>query len=351
MITRATEKQIQIFKAITRIHQNIGTQLDLGAVSQIVVEELAAIVSCVGCAMLIIEGEIAKILAERGFAEEMLNEKEFNADMPAIKYILDTKQSICRSEAKGSIACGCLPVGRPMKSLICTPIVVKDQVRAIIHIDSPNANAFDDQDVHFIKLLAEEISIAWELSSLYTQIKTLSIKDSATGCYNRKQLDEDLNAELVRAKRYERSLSLLMIDIDWLKEYNDFHGPIKGNELLQKIVGIFKNDVRSIDKVYRHDGEEFVILLPETAREKALSVAKRLQKLVEQKPFEGETESQPNKKITVSIGAASYPWDGNTKKELLESAETALAQAKQSGRNCVVELSGVDSSRAKLPRL
>ena len=163
MITRATEKQIQIFKAITRIHQSIGAQLALRAISQIVIEELATIVSCAGCAMLLIEGETAKILAERGFAE-MLNEKEFSSDMPAIKFILDTKQSICRSVAKGSIACGCVPVGRPMKSLVCSPIVVGDQVRAIIHIDSPNANAFDDQDVHFVNLLAEEMSIAWELS-------------------------------------------------------------------------------------------------------------------------------------------------------------------------------------------
>ena len=93
--------------------------------------------------------------------------------------------------------------------------------------------------------------------------------------------------------------------------------------------------VRDTDKVYRYGGEVFVIMLPETDQEKALLVANRIQKAVEQKQFAGQKESQPDGELTVSIGVASYPWDGNSKNELLESADTALRHAKRSGRNCV----------------
>lgn len=163
--------------------------------------------------------------------------------------------------------------------------------------------------------------------------ETLSTKDGLTGCFNRKKLDEDMKVELARASRYENPISLLMIDIDWFKKYNDFHGQAKGDELLTKIASIFMDNARAVDRVYRYGGEKFIVLLPETDKVQALSSAKRLQALVEKATFEGEKESQPDEKVTVSIGVVSFPWDATFQDELLKIVHSALCKAKQGGQN------------------
>lgn len=334
MADNKTEKQLRILAAVTKIHRSVGANLELEKIGRILVEELVQIVGCTGCAILLIEGSKVKILAERGFST-MLGEEEFSSDMPAIKYIADAKQSIHTGDIVNSPAASCIPAGCSMNSLICTPIVVKDQVEGIVHLDSPDRNAFDEEDLHFVELLTTEISVAIERSLLYSQVKSLSIRDGLTGCFNRRKFDEDIEVETARAVRYQRTLSLFMIDIDWFKKYNDSHGHSKGDTLLKKIAGIFTNEVRVVDSVYRYGGEEFVVLLPETDTEKALPVARRLREIVEQEQFEGEEQSQPNKKVTISIGVASFRSDADGKDELLKSADSALYRAKESGRNRV----------------
>ena len=320
--------------AITRLQYSIGLKSKLEEVARILVEELVNIVGCSGCAMLLIEGSKVRILAEKGFPE-MLEQQEFSTDVPAIEYMASTKQCICTGDSADGSAFHFLPARCSMKSLMCAPVVVSDKVKGIVCLDSTEENAFDKDDLRFVQLLAKGMSIAMERSFLHSQVKVLTTEDSLTGCHNRRKFEADLEEEIARAKRYERPLSFLMIDIDWFKKYNDIHGHSKGDELLKEIAKLFVGKVRDTDKVYRYGGEVFVIMLPETDQEKALLVANRIQKAVEQKQFAGQKESQPDGELTVSIGVASYPWDGNSKNELLESADTALRHAKRSGRNCV----------------
>jgi diguanylate cyclase (GGDEF)-like protein len=164
---------------------------------------------------------------------------------------------------------------------------------------------------------------------------TDAITDDLTKSYNRRKLKEDLKEELERAERYNNNLSVLMIDIDWFKEYNDFHGHQKGDELLIKLVNTISHNIRFSDKLYRYGGEEFVVLLPETSEEEAKEVAEKLRGKIVEKKFLGEEESQPTKNITVSIGIASYPKDGHSSSKLIEIADKALYNAKSSGKNTV----------------
>lgn len=340
MADEGKEKQFGMLSAITRIHNSIGANLELEEISRIVVEELISIVGCAGCAILLMEGDQVRILAEQGFSK-MLGEGEFSVDSPIIKYVVDTKQSIYTGDVANSPAVDRVPIGYYAKSFISTPVMINEQVRAIIDLDSPDENAFDEEDLGFVELMAKEMSIAMERSFLQSQVQVLTIKDCLTGCFNRRKFDEDLEVEVARAKRYHRPLSFLMVVVDWFKKYNDFHGRTKGDELLKKIAAIFISNVRSVDKIYRYGGEEFVILLPETTENNAQHVARRLKKTIEQIYFEGEQESQPNKKVTVSIEIAGYPWDGEGKDELLKSMAFALYRAKQLGRKRHVVLEKV----------
>jgi diguanylate cyclase (GGDEF)-like protein len=150
----------------------------------------------------------------------------------------------------------------------------------------------------------------------------LSILDGLTGIYNRRYLDEVLRREIERAKRYSQAVSLLMLDIDDFKQYNDTHGHQAGDEILKKLANFLVEVVRATDMVFRYGGEEFVVLLPQTFKQGAVEVAKRMINL--------ERQSIP---VTISIGLASYPEDATDKDDLIAKSDAALYQAKQLGKD------------------
>jgi diguanylate cyclase (GGDEF)-like protein len=332
MVSKNKESQFKILSAIAKIHSSIGANAELEEISRLVVEELTRIVKCAGCAVLLIEGDKIRILARRG-SSKMLGEEDVGVVTPAMKHVADSKECLHTGDIAKGPAVGRVPEGSSAKSLIYAPVIINDQVRGLIDLDSPDKDAFGEEDCHFVQLMAKGMAIALERFYLHSQVQILTIRDSVTGCFNRNKLDEDLEDEVARSRRYHRPLSFLMIAVDFFEKYTDVHGKPKGDELLKEMAAIFTRSVRNIDKVYRYGLDEFVILLPETTEENALLVARRLKNTIEQEPFEGEQESQPEKKITLSMGVASYPWDGEGKDELLKSASSALRRAQKSRRS------------------
>ncbi len=140
----------------------------------------------------------------------------------------------------------------------------------------------------------------------------------------------------MRDERHKHPVSLIIMDIDNFKKYNDTHGHPQGDEVLRRLCKILKKTVRRTDIVARYGGEEFVIILPETDRDNALIVAEKLRQEIEKTPFPNE-ETQPNGKITVSVGVATYPVDANSKTNLIDVTDNALYEAKDGGRNRVVQ--------------
>ena len=334
MAETITKDELKRLRAITRIHHSVGAILDPEEVSRVLVRELSEVVSCDGCALLLIEGKGVKVMAERGFSKT-LGQVDFTADMPAIQHMLDTKKSIFTGDVANSPAAECIPTGCQVKSLICVPIMVKGEVKGILHLDALDKDAFDEEDLNLTELLAEEVSITIERSFIYSEVLDLSIRDGLTGCFNRRKFDVDIAADIADARQHGEALSLLMMDIDWFKKYNDFHGHLEGDILLKKLTTTLIRNIRPLDRVYRYGGEEFSVLLPATERGNAFLVARRLQQAVELEPFEGENQSQPGRRVTVSIGVAAFPTDAKDRDSLVQAADAALYQAKQSGRNRV----------------
>lgn len=153
----------------------------------------------------------------------------------------------------------------------------------------------------------------------------LSILDGLTGVYNHRYLHEVLDRELMRARRYPQSLSLVMVDVDNFKKYNDTNGHMAGDELLKGLTNLFVRSLRNLDMVFRYGGEEFCILLIETNKEGARLAAERLLNLVRL--------SLPT---TISMGIAEFPTDSKEKDMLIDKADKALYQAKSTGKNKVV---------------
>jgi len=164
----------------------------------------------------------------------------------------------------------------------------------------------------------------------YTEINRLVHFDPLTKLYNRRSLEIYFAQELNRVQRYKQKLSILMLDIDHFKNINDRFGHPVGDEVLKAIAGKLLEQVREVDIIARIGGEEFIILMPETDKETAFTVANRLCTNVA-----GMSFSQPKIKVTISIGVASAPADGDTPEELLNKVDAAMYSAKRNGRNRV----------------
>ena len=173
------------------------------------------------------------------------------------------------------------------------------------------------------------------LQELLQQTQELSITDGLTGLYNQMHFFELLERETKNSQRHDLSYSLIIFDVDHFKNFNDRNGHLRGSETLKDIAAIMKKKFRSTDLLAKYGGDEFVIILPQTDKVGAYLAAERLRESVEKQPFPG-AETQPQKKITLSIGLASYPEHGLNEEEILNRADKSLYFAKESGRNRTV---------------
>jgi diguanylate cyclase (GGDEF)-like protein len=326
---------LKILKAIFGIARSIGSELDLEKVCDLIVEKVFKVINCNGCAIILIDEKGVKLQSEIGFGKS-IREVEFSKEMPLIKYILSTKNKIFIGDIESSYFKYSIPRGEKTTSMICIPIIVKEEVKGIIYIDSKRTNAFSSKHEYFLNILAHEISIAIERALNYEQIKKLTVIDELTGVFNRRKFDIDLRDAFNEAIRYIKSLSLLMIDIDYFKKYNDLHGHQMGDIVLKKIGRVFIENKRLTDRIYRYGGEEFSIICSETNKENARIFAERLLGFVEQEKFGGEGKIKPVGSLTISIGVSNFPFDATKVDHLIKYADDALYKAKAEGRNRVV---------------
>jgi len=179
-------------------------------------------------------------------------------------------------------------------------------------------------------------------------LRQLAGTDELTGLYNRREIRRLLEAEIERCRRYQRFLSLIIIDVDHFKQVNDTYGHTAGDEVLRQIAGIVRSHIRSVDRAARYGGEELVILLPETSDSGAYKAAERIRKAIAAHTFIPEERSGNEYllpvRMTASIGVACFPTNATSGDALIEAADRALYTAKNQGRNQVV-LAGTGSLR------
>ncbi|MCK5351844.1 diguanylate cyclase, partial [bacterium] len=181
------------------------------------------------------------------------------------------------------------------------------------------------------RLLVEDLEqTSQKIEQSNEKLKELAIRDGLTGLFNHRHFKEVLDRELARAVRYERTLSLIMLDVDNFKDYNDTHGHPAGDEVLKTLADIISTRLRVVDCPARYGGEEFAVLLPETDLDGGKTVADDIRAQVESFPFTGR-ESQPLGKVTVSLGVAEFNPDIAELPPLLERADEALYRAKNEG--------------------
>ncbi|MFZ3208950.1 MAG: sensor domain-containing diguanylate cyclase [Geobacteraceae bacterium] len=232
-------------------------------------------------------------------------------------------------------------VNRPRfktKSFISVPLKFKEQIIGVLNLsDKKDHGIFTESDLDTLTPLVSRFAALIQRSRALATTGTLerlSVTDPLTELFNRRFLDKRIEEELSRSLRHSLHLTVMIVDLDNFKTYNDLCGHIAGDKALKRIARILMREVREMDVVTRYGGEEFCILLPITSKKESVLVAERIRRGVENEKFSGE-ENLPLGRLTASIGIASFPEDGNSTDMLINTADMALYQAKARGRNCI----------------
>ncbi len=217
------------------------------------------------------------------------------------------------------------------RSIICVPLRSKHRVLGVIQLVNVEMAGFKDEEVFFLQSLCDYAAIAIENARSVEKIQELTITDDVTGLYNARHLYKTLEQEVYRSARFGYEFTVLFIDLDHFKQVNDTHGHLIGSKLLAEIGYLIKAQLRLIDFAFRYGGDEFVIMLPQTSKDSALTVAKRLRDNLRTTPF--CSEEGLNLTVKASIGLATYPHDAKTPHDIIRQADEMMYLVKNTTRD------------------
>ncbi len=313
--------------------------LDLDTLFDRVIHSLCELLGCHMASLLLYNPgeEILEVSHSIGIPEDILSDVNFSLNEGISGEAARTHKAIyVKNLNKDKRYLGYKGKLPSQGSLLSMPLLSKDRLCGVLNLHHKLVEGFTEDDVKMARAVANQVAVSIENSQLYEQAKKQSVTDELTGLANRRHFQDILQREIVHAQRYSSNISMIMIDIDHFKKYNDTHGHLQGDIALKKAANIFLQNTRGIDLTARFGGEEFIILLPKTTIAGARITAEKLRELFEAEEFTGEDESQPGGKITISLGVASYPEHTDDMNQILDLADRALYQAKKDGRNRVV---------------
>src|SRR5437868_9989284 len=217
------------------------------------------------------------------------------------------------------------------RSIVCMPLKSRQHVLGVIQLINVGLSEFDENEIFFLNALCDYAAIAIENARAVEKIQELTITDDCTGLYNARHLYKTLEAEVYRSARFNYEFTVLFIDLDRFKQVNDTHGHLIGSKLLAEIGYLIKAQLRLIDYAFRYGGDEFVVLLPQTGKDAALTVAKRLRDQLRASMF--CQEEGLNLNVRASIGVATYPHDAKTPHDVIRQADEMMYLVKNTTRD------------------
>jgi diguanylate cyclase (GGDEF)-like protein len=217
------------------------------------------------------------------------------------------------------------------RSVICVPLRSKLRVLGVIQLVNVDMERFKEPELFFLQSLCDYAAIAIENARWVEKIQELTITDDCTGLYNARHLYKTLDTEVYRSSRFGYEFSVLFIDLDHFKSVNDTHGHLIGSKLLAEIGWLVKAQLRLIDYAFRYGGDEFVVLLPQTGKDQALVVARRLRDALRASCF--CKEEGLNLNVRASIGIATFPHDARSAHDVIRQADGMMYMVKNSTRD------------------
>ncbi len=314
--------------------------LKLDEAIQRILEQLNRVVPYDSASVQLLHGDELEIVGQFGFAnpEEVLGYRfSIHADNPN-SIVIHTMQPHVLGDAPRAYEPFRHPPHNHIRGWMGVPLIVQDRIIGMLALDSRKPNQFTPEHVRMASAFAAHVAIALENARLYEDTHRLAITDPLIGIFNRRHFMELARREHQRALRYQRPLSIIMMDLDHFKRVNDTYGHLIGDQVLRATALLCQDHLRETDIIGRYGGEEFVMLLPETSDEPhenstSLKVAERLRRVIAHTPIKTSRGDIP---ITASLGIVDLTPAGEDIEILLDRADQALYIAKQTGRNRVV---------------
>ena len=225
-------------------------------------------------------------------------------------------------------------LGSAAGSVICVPVKIRERMLGVIELGKgPQEPPFIAEDLQVLLTIADYAAIAIDNARNFQRVSELAITDDLTGLYNSRHLHALLNEEVERVARYGGKLSVIFIDLDFFKQVNDTHGHLIGSRTLAEVGQLLRSNIRKVCKAARYGGDEFVIILPNTGKSGAMTLATRLRERFREYEFRDEEGSSFN--LTASFGLATFPDDAGSKDDLIRAADQAMYRVKESTRDDV----------------
>ncbi len=312
---------------------------DLDSVLETIARSLRRLFPVDGAALGLLEGEsiLVREISRRAPASPREPERLPADASHLLGWVISRDRALWRNDVPAEMRFSESVKTPGMKSDMTIPLKARGLVMGAFRVACRRRHAFDPEDFEVLKRCADMTAVAVETQRLLLATKRLAELDGVTGVFNHRHFRTLLEQEVERARGLERPVSLVMIDIDHFKRFNDAHGHQAGDEVLRHVAQLTARALRRSDAVARYGGEEFVVLLPEAAIEDALPVAEKIRAEVERNPLSVGGTLRPLH-VTVSLGVAAFPADAINGPELVAVADRALYQAKSRGRNRVCHI-------------
>jgi diguanylate cyclase (GGDEF)-like protein len=219
------------------------------------------------------------------------------------------------------------------RSILCVPLSSKNRVLGVIQLINVEMESFEKDQLMLLQAVADYAAIAIDNARAVEKIQELTITDDCTGLYNARHLYDSIEAEVNRSARFGYQFSVIFLDLDHFKLVNDSCGHLVGSRLLAEIGAAIKSRLRLIDYAFRYGGDEFVVLLPQTKKDSALVVARRLRDLLRSSSFHFDQGVELN--VRASMGVATYPEDALNSHDLIRQADEMMYTVKNSTRDAI----------------
>jgi len=323
---------LRAITAVQSVSQTVSSSLELEQIFQTVVETLHTTFGYNFVSIYLLDGNVLRLGAQIGYPLELIYR-----EIPITSGIVGRAVQSAKTEFIPDVRRepGFLRASSEVESEICVPLIKDGTVLGILNVESERGHLLTETDVSILTSFAGQVAVAIENARLHSQVKSLALTDSLTALANRRAFDYALEAEVARVARYGPPLSLIIIDIDSFKLYNDTWGHPAGDARLRSIADLLRANMRHPDIAARYGGEEFALLLPFTDKAGAILLAERLRATAEANSPHGTRAGESVSGHTLSIGVASFSEDGTTPAELLFAADYAELIAKRLGKNRV----------------
>lgn len=321
---------------LVRVALSLGPHLDVDGLGGTLAQEVRVMLAAEHGIFLLVDDRAVSSVFTAGFTPAQTEQLAALVGSP-----LGDSRGMHDLEAGRPVVVEDAKVGSPLiddpdrfglRSYLAVPVVVEDELGGILACtEHTRARRYRVDDVRSAQALAAQAGAALRNALLYERTLEAANCDYLTGLGNRRAFHERLETEVERAHRHGRTLSILVLDVDHLKQFNDAGGHIAGDDVLDRIGRLLRKGSRREDGVYRIGGDEFALMLPETGPDEASVVAERIRRDIERSGLSGASARD----LTISVGISSFPEHGITADELFERADTALYEVKRAGRNAI----------------